>query len=112
VNGPRLEEDVALARAIASAALSVAGVAHLSEAPGGAATRAPGESIRGVAVRRSGAGQLWATVELVAEYRPRENLRELADRVRRAALRAARETVPGGVAGVDVAVHDVAVPAE
>ncbi len=111
MNEPRLDDDVALARAIASAALSVSGVAHLSEELGGAATYAPRETIRGVAIHR-GSGGLWAAVDLVAEYRPRESLHDLADRVRRAAMRAAREAVPGGVSRVDVTVHDVAVPAE
>jgi uncharacterized alkaline shock family protein YloU len=103
-----LTGDVALARAIAAAALSVPGVAALA---GEAATLGPNETVRGVAIDR-GAPDPAASIHMVAEYRRGENLLELAGRVRRKALRAAAELPGGSLRRIDVTVHDIVVPAE
>lgn len=102
-----LVEDLALARAVAQAAATLPWVAYLG---GEAATYGPNETIRGVSVDRSGPEPA-LSVSFAAEYVPGVNLRELAERVRRAALRAARET-GAPVSRVDVTVHDLVVPAE
>ena len=96
-------DDLALARAIATAARAVPGVADLSRGDfGETVTYGPKQSVAGVRVGRRGSRSV-VHIHLVAEYRPEENLRDLANRVRRQAL---------GVAGagecrIDITVQDL-----
>ena len=101
-----------LARAIAAALTTVPGVVAL--APGGVvevATYGPGEVVRGVAVRRSGA--TWSVaVHVVARYTTDLVLPELAERIRRTTARVIAEHGGPPSPWIDVAVDDLTLPVE
>ena len=101
-----------LARAIAAALTTVAGVVAL--APGGVvevATYGPGEVVRGVAVRRSGATWLVA-VHVVARYTTDLVLPDLAERIRSTTARVIAEHGGPPSAWIDVAIDDLTLPVE
>ena len=77
---------------------------------GAPATYGANETVRGVAIDRRGAAPVVA-LSFAAEYDAGADFRELAGRVRRAALRAAR-MAGATVSRVDITVHDVIVPGE
>lgn len=106
-----LADDLRIARAAAAAAESLPGVAGLARGEFAeiATYGPPGETVRGVVVRRD-AGALSVEVHLIALYPNWVNLVELADRVR-GAVRQALEApgLAGAVRYVDIVVDDLLV---
>jgi hypothetical protein len=105
-NGPTLSET-RIAHAVAGAARSLSGIADVS--PGlfvEAATYGPGETVRGVVVRRL-SGALSIELHLRALYSPTMVLPVLADRLRDAVRQAVSALGAEPIHRIDVAFDDL-----
>ena len=99
--------ELAIARAVRTTVCALAGVADLSRGLfAETATYGPGETVRGVVVRRA-AGALDVEVHLIAVYAESVLLPELANRVRSAARQSVAALGVEAECRIDIVIDDL-----